>query len=386
MVWHGIHLSAIAKQLPAIRGYLQEDGRLIDLQDETYRMSPLIWSCVMGHDDVAAWLLARGASVDLVDSGGRSALFYASKIGYLDLVSLLLKHNPDVRKQSAEGMTPLIIASACGHTEVVRALVAHVYRPPTISKEGKAAAAATPPSSSSPTSEAATGYLDLVTKRGNSAVHCASRFPQILKLLLQEGANPTLVNHEGHTALEISLAKNVPASVRVLKRFLQEKETRRARLLFKARALSDAAHTLHHTRHTAKTRAEKHRKCVAVAPAYVKERVEEGAALPLVVVGGEGREGRRRKRKRGKEGAAGVAGAKKRRDAGKETVDGMKEEEDGGEESVAVLYKAQAIDSIRQAREAVLAYAVGGGLTAELFVELIDMLLPRWDRERVGGR
>ena len=181
MVWHNIHLSTIAKQvwarsywpvfpssphhsrfplpssltttnkLPAIRGYLEEDGRLIDLQDETYRMSPLIWSvriggkeggrkegrrkmcaclaslfvlfyisaslgklafwypffpsisktpssfppcfpsippslplslqCVMGHDDVAAWLLARGASVDLVDSGGRSALFYASKIG-----------------------------------------------------------------------------------------------------------------------------------------------------------------------------------------------------------------------------------------------------------------------------------------------------------------
>jgi len=120
MVWHQIHLCCIAKQvicvgygrvplhwpwpwraspphpsqknfsppplqqlikLPAIRGYLQEDGRLIDLQDETYRMTPLIWSCVMGHDDVAAWLLARGASVDLVDSGGRSALFYASKIG-----------------------------------------------------------------------------------------------------------------------------------------------------------------------------------------------------------------------------------------------------------------------------------------------------------------
>jgi len=84
MVWHGIHLSAIAKQvcvgygrlppsmpwpcafhlitltssfslattykLPAIRGYLQEDGRLIDLQDETYRMSPLIWSvCSYGE-------------------------------------------------------------------------------------------------------------------------------------------------------------------------------------------------------------------------------------------------------------------------------------------------------------------------------------------------
>ena len=46
--------------------------------------------CVMGHDDVAAWLLARGASVDLVDSRGRSALFYASKIG-------------SVRKEGEEG-------------------------------------------------------------------------------------------------------------------------------------------------------------------------------------------------------------------------------------------------------------------------------------------
>lgn len=92
-----------------------------------------------------------------------------------------------------------------------------------------------------------------------------------------------------------------------------------------------------------------HRKCVAVAPPYLKERVRQEAALPLVMVGGEGKEGRRRKRSRGKEGATGVAGSKKRRrDAGKENMDGKKEEEREGEGSAAASYKAQAVDSTRQ--------------------------------------
>lgn len=69
--------------------------------------------------------------------------------------------------------------------------------------------------------------LESVRRRFSHAYHsplCPSlptSLPSSLSLsslsLLQEGANPTLVNHEGHTALEISLAKNVPASVRVLK-------------------------------------------------------------------------------------------------------------------------------------------------------------------------
>ena len=38
-----------------------------------------------------------------------------------------------------------------------------------------------------------------------------------------------------------------------------------------------------------------------------------------------------------------------------------------------------------QIRQAVLAHAVEGGLKSELFVELVDYLLPKWDAERVEG-
>lgn len=192
------------------------------------------------------------------------------------------------------GMTPLIIACACGHTDVVKALIDHACSLAPLSSKSNAClssshssfasttvtatsrAAASSLSSLSVQPPAIKEYLDLVTRRGNSAVHCASRFPQILKILLQvrrlgfqalrplppsfqsftqknpfsltnnfyvlvlsavmtkvissvsapvlfsspspqKGANPTLVNREGHTALEIAMAKNVPTSVRVLK-------------------------------------------------------------------------------------------------------------------------------------------------------------------------
>jgi len=87
---------------------------------------------------------------------------------------------------------------------------------------------------------------------------------------------------------------------------------------------------------------------LAAAPAYLKERVKQEAALPLVVVGGAGKEGRRRKRKGGKERGAGGAGAKKRRrDGGKENEDGKEEE---GEESAAKLSKAKTVDSTTEVR------------------------------------
>ncbi|TFJ85332.1 hypothetical protein NSK_003380 [Nannochloropsis salina CCMP1776] len=383
MVWHGIHLSAIAKQLPAIRGYLQEDVRLIDLQDDTYGMSPLIWSCVMGHDDVAAWLLARGASVDLVDSGGRSALFYASKIGYLDLVSVLLKHNPDVRKQSTEDVVKALIDHACSLPPLSSKSNAcfssshSSFASTTVTTTSRAAASSL--SSSSVQSPAIKEYLDLVTRRGNSAVHCASRFPQILKILLQKGANPTLVNREGHTALEIAMAKNVPASVRVLKKYLQEKESRRARCLYKARAICDASHALRHTYVTSKTRAEKRRKCLSVTPGYLEERVAQEAPLPLLLVGSRG-EDKKSERENGRgRGLSQVVRANRKRSF---------ERQEEGEEPVKALHAQTARcpsvqDPRTQVREAVFWHAVGGGLKRELFVELMDMMLPKWDPERV---
>ena len=45
MVWHGVHLATIARQLPVLQAYWEADPALMDRRDEAYGMSPLIWAC-----------------------------------------------------------------------------------------------------------------------------------------------------------------------------------------------------------------------------------------------------------------------------------------------------------------------------------------------------
>lgn len=124
MVWHGVHLATIARQISVLEAYHETDPTLLDRRDDAYGMSPLIWACgacglaggcmhahvvgrisssmkpcsthahmlltVMGHEEVAAWLLDHGASIELADHGARSSLFYSAKMGNDSLVEMLL--------------------------------------------------------------------------------------------------------------------------------------------------------------------------------------------------------------------------------------------------------------------------------------------------------
>ena len=284
-------------------------------------------------------------------------------------------------------MTPLIIASACSHEAVVKALLAHLasdaFFPALAEQAGPgpgaantqppaAAAAAAAAGAAGPTgvgevaapaaSEDAAGkakararlsYLNTVTRRGNSALHCAARHPATLRRLLAAGSDPTLVNAEGHTALAIARGKGVAASVRMLQKTMEVGESRRVRLLFKARSLSDAAHAQEALAGGARTRGGEAAAVPARAPEYLQGRLaaEPEAALPAVSVVEAGA-------------AAGGSGGrrKRRRVAGR-----------GGQEGEAV-------------RRAVAAHvaAVGpdGGLKPELFVELLELLVPRYDPAR----
>jgi hypothetical protein len=73
-------------------------------------------------------LVAAGAKLDLVDSGGWSALHYASYSGHVRMVKLLLDGKYEVKGaginlQRGGGETPLILASMYGREAVVRLLL-----------------------------------------------------------------------------------------------------------------------------------------------------------------------------------------------------------------------------------------------------------------------
>jgi uncharacterized protein len=78
-----------------------------------------------GHTDVAKVLLARGADVNAVDQGRRSALTFAAaaQSNRAALVKLLLQHGADPRHRAEMGETALLSAVVSGDAECTQLLV-----------------------------------------------------------------------------------------------------------------------------------------------------------------------------------------------------------------------------------------------------------------------
>jgi len=149
-------------QLAALRGdllgvqHLMEQGFDVNARDEQLRWTLLHWAVCSDNEDVAAFLLSRGADVnargefddppllyaaatarkDLVgllltrgaevdarDKFGTAAIHNAARWGHRDVVALLLAHGADVNTRKENGFTPLHLSARDGHREVVQFLL-----------------------------------------------------------------------------------------------------------------------------------------------------------------------------------------------------------------------------------------------------------------------
>jgi ankyrin repeat protein len=83
--------------------------------------------CPLSGDlQMAAYLMKRGAAVDVTDDFGRSAFWWACDAGHEPLARLLLLLGADATVANAQRRTPLMAAAERGHVEVARALVGQV--------------------------------------------------------------------------------------------------------------------------------------------------------------------------------------------------------------------------------------------------------------------
>jgi ankyrin repeat protein len=99
-----------------------------------------MWAAYNGHTPVVAYLLEQGATVDLKDSNGRTALLYASSGPFPETVGLLLRKGADVNVQGkTEGFTALMMAAAEGQIEVVRVLLLNGASIDVIDRDGDTA-------------------------------------------------------------------------------------------------------------------------------------------------------------------------------------------------------------------------------------------------------
>lgn len=105
-----------------IAEYLLDKGANARTGDQ-YKKSALMAACAKGHAAIAAMLLKKGAKVQTADIIGTLAIHEAAGNGHADVVRLLLKNGAAADVKDGTKYTALHLAAMHGHLEAVRALV-----------------------------------------------------------------------------------------------------------------------------------------------------------------------------------------------------------------------------------------------------------------------
>lgn len=87
---------------------------------------PLMYAAAEGHQEIVTLLIEHGADPNTINFLGRSAIMYASSYGFYGIVKLLLESGatPNPHKEFTN-FPPLLAAVEKGHLEVVKLLVEH---------------------------------------------------------------------------------------------------------------------------------------------------------------------------------------------------------------------------------------------------------------------
>ena len=128
--------------------------------------------------------------VDIKNKQDETALMLAAHKNQLELAKVLIQRGADVNKP---GWTPLHYAATRGHRDMIRLLLQN------------------------------DAYIDSESANGTTPLMMAAYYapPLAVKLLLEEGADPTLVNHGGASALDLALSKEHQQSAYYLRAFTE---------------------------------------------------------------------------------------------------------------------------------------------------------------------
>lgn len=207
LIWAGTPLyDCLASQSPKDKQVTQllvsAGARVVDIDRNS-----LILQDALDKQESLHSLINSGASINQVDSNGRSLLANAAYSGNLEVVQSLLIYGADVGVTDRTGQTALGLAARHGHVEAVALLLSHDAEVDHVDHDGW-----------TPLRSAAwAGHTDVVTTLLNkgAVVDCSDHTEKrtalraaawgghadIVKTLIDNGANVNQADHEGRTAL-----------------------------------------------------------------------------------------------------------------------------------------------------------------------------------------
>ena len=100
---------------------LSPDTKVLHKQSAYHSL--LMCACAHGSTDCAKYLLEAGASPNLKNYNGYTALHWASFTGRTEAVELLLDNGANIESRTADGKTALHVAAFKGHRHIAEILL-----------------------------------------------------------------------------------------------------------------------------------------------------------------------------------------------------------------------------------------------------------------------
>ena len=97
---------AVYNNQPAIVKFLLDKGASPEMPDLSGN-SALMGVCFKGYKDIVAMLLAAGINVNQRNGNGATALTFAATFGHLEIAEMLLQKGADITIPDTRGKTPL---------------------------------------------------------------------------------------------------------------------------------------------------------------------------------------------------------------------------------------------------------------------------------------
>ncbi len=116
-----LHRAACGGRVNAVR-FLCQSGADPNVQQATFKGTPLQYAATLGHTQVISVLLENGARIDATDKYGRTPLMWAAMKGNTLVARLLLDRGANVNAQSRRG-TALHLAVDEGHAKTAKLLI-----------------------------------------------------------------------------------------------------------------------------------------------------------------------------------------------------------------------------------------------------------------------
>lgn len=170
----------------------------------------LFRAAAVDDESAVVTMVLKGLDVGAQDESGQTALLIASREGSLKVARFLMQQRSvKIEARNKNGESPLMMAALKGHLELARELI---ERNAEVNKPGWAPLHYAS-SNGEPESKAMVAlllehhaYIDAESPNRTTPLMMAARYghPDAVRLLLEEGADPSLRNEQGLTAVDFA--------------------------------------------------------------------------------------------------------------------------------------------------------------------------------------